>query len=648
MWPFLATLSLYLTLLSPASSLLYPRASESRDLVSLDGIWQFRVSPPGDPNAGFREAWYSARLSESGTTIPMPVPCSFNDITADDEIRNYIGWAWYDRELYVPSGWSDRRVVLRFGSVNYNAVVWVNGHSAGSHEGGHLPFELEVTSLLKMGAANWLTVAVNNTLDLETIPQGKITFKDDTTRYPEGYFEQSYNFEYFHYAGIHRSVQLFTTPLAVHIQDITITTNFSTDSSGLWTAYVSYEVDVVRSAKASARSSLVKIRDQRGRAVHFKSLPLLPKNGRIRGMVTIPNATLWWPVGMGETPGFQYTLEVVETADTATRRGGSEMDVYRQLFGVRTVTWDSDRLYVNNRPFYFRGFGKHEDANIVGRGLSLPLIMRDINLIVWSGANSFRTSHYPYAEELLDQTDAAGIVVIDESPAIGLEGFGATLLAKHKRVMEELVARDKNRPSVLVWSLGNEPQSAEEAAGPYFKAVYDHTRALDPTRAITTVVSVGADKDQASASMDLVLINRYFGWYSDSGRAEVIERQMLTEAAAWRRTFGKPLVVSEYGAGSVAGLRDLPAFIWTEDYQAEFLRQYHKAFDKLISTETWFAGEMVWNFADFAVPREYIRPQFCMKGMFTRERKPKLAAYVLRDRYTRLAELEAARWTPKV
>ena len=632
----------YLALLSSASSLLYPRASESRDLLSLDGVWQFRVSPPGDPDAGFRDEWFSRRLADSGETVTMPVPCSFNDISTDDEIRYYVGWAWYDREMFVSSAWAQRRIVLRFGSVNYNAIVWVNGKSAGSHEGGHLPFEFDVTSILNIGGANWLTVAMNNTLDLETIPQGRITFKNDPERYPEGYFEQSYNFEYFHYAGIHRSVQLYTTPPDVYISDVTIVTNFSINTDEQPTAYVSYEVDVVRSSKVRPRSSLVKVRDHRGRVVRSKHLPLLPHDGRVRGMVTIPNATLWWPVGMGETPGFQYTLEVVETVDPGSSREASALDVYRQPFGVRTITWDTDRLYINSRPFYFRGFGKHEDANIVGRGLSLPLIARDINLILWSGANSFRTSHYPYAEELLDSTDAAGIVVLDESPAIGLEGFGATLLAKHKRVMEELVARDKNRPSVLVWSLGNEPQSAVKAAGPYFEAVYAHTRVLDPTRPITTVVAVAADKDQASASMDIVCINRYFGWYSDSGRPEVIERQMTTEATAWRRQFGKPVVVSESGAGSVAGLRDLPAFIWTEDYQAVFLQQYFKAFDKL-RLEPWFAGEMVWNFADFAVPREYIRPQFCMKGMFTRERKPKLAAYVLRDRYVKLGEIESAK-----
>lgn len=625
---------LVLTMASCASSLLYPRASETRDVVSLDGVWQFRTSPAGDPDIGFRDSWYSSRLSDSGDVIRMPVPCSFNDITTERSVRDYVGWVWYDRDAYVPRGWSGRRVVLRFGSVNYNAMVWVNGKDAGSHEGGHLPFELDVTQLLDLDSGhNWVTVAVNNTLNLETIPQGRITFKTDEKLYPPGFFEQSYNFEYFHYAGIHRSVQLYTTPKTMYIRDVTITTDFSGGPN--ITGIVNYVMDVEGLDSAKAQPGLARVLDKTGRVVPSRHELVKSEDGRIQGKLVITNASLWWPVGMHSKPGAMYVLEVVQPAPFDSKL--DYIDVYREPFGIRTISWDGDGLQINRQPFYFHGFGKHEDANIVGRGLSLPLIARDINLIVWSGANSFRTSHYPYAEELLDATDAAGIVVIDESPAIGLEGFGDKLLAKHRRVMTELVGRDKNRPSVVMWSLGNEPRSDTAAARPYFQSVYNLTRALDPTRAITTVVSVAHDADQASYSSDIICINRYYAWYSDSGRPEVIQLQMVEEAHQWRTTFQKPVVVSEYGAASVNGLRDLPAFIWTEDYQSEFLRQYFAAFDTL-RNQTWFAGEMVWNFADFEVPQEYIRPQFCSKGVFTRERKPKLAAYVLRERYRALGQ----------
>ena len=106
-----------------------------------------------------------------------------------------------------------------------------------------------------------------------------------------------------------------------------------------------------------------------------------------------------------------------------------------------------------------RGFGRHEDSNIRGKGLDLPLFARDYNLIKWTGANSYRTSHYPYADELMDFADRNGIVIIDECPGVALDHFEAPLLKHHLEVMTELVGRDKNHPSVVMWSVGNEPRS---------------------------------------------------------------------------------------------------------------------------------------------------------------------------------------------
>lgn len=93
-------------------------------------------------------------------------------------------------------------------------------------------------------------------------------------------------------------------------------------------------------------------------------------------------------------------------------------DTYDQLFGIRALTWDSDSLKINGKPVYLRGFGRHEDSDIRGKGLDLPLIIRDYNLIRWIGANAYRTSHYPYAEEIMDLADSTGIMIIDEVPAV--------------------------------------------------------------------------------------------------------------------------------------------------------------------------------------------------------------------------------------
>lgn len=97
------------------------------------------------------------------------------------------------------------------------------------------------------------------------------------------------------------------------------------------------------------------------------------------------------------------------------------IDSYSHPFGIRQIAWDSTSVTINGRPIYIRGFGRHEDSDIRGKGLDLPLIIRDHNLIKWIGANAYRTSHYPYAEEIMDLADRLGIMILDEVPAVNTE-----------------------------------------------------------------------------------------------------------------------------------------------------------------------------------------------------------------------------------
>ena len=197
------------------------------------------------------------------------------------------------------------------------------------------------------------------------------------------------------------------------------------------------------------------------------------------------------------------------------------------------ISWDSDTFSINHSPVYLRGVAKHEDSNIRGRGLDLPLVTRDFNLMKWLGGNVFRTSHYPYAEEILDFADRFGILVISECPGVNLEGFAEELRINHEAVMDELVARDKNHASVVMWSIGNEPRSENPLARDYFQSVADHTRALDPTRPITLVVDRGFDTDQGSYAVDIISINRFahvftfFKYYNITKQKLLIVPQIL-------------------------------------------------------------------------------------------------------------------------
>ena len=201
----------------------------------------------------------------------------------------------------------------------------------------------------------------------------------------------------------------------------------------------------------------------------------------------------------------------------------------------------------------------HKSPNICshlqirGKGLDLPLIVKDFNLIKWIGANSFRTSHYPYSEELMDMADEEGIVVIDECPAATLKTFNdSVVLKQHLQTITELIQRDKNRPSVAMWSIANEPNSGTPEAGEYFKKVSAHARGLDNTRPITASTNLNHNRDKMSASLDVLMINRDYGGHS--GHPQIIQKELTDNLNKWIETYKKPVIISEYGAETVAGL----------------------------------------------------------------------------------------------
>ncbi|XP_041808204.1 beta-glucuronidase [Chelmon rostratus] len=605
------------------SGMLFPRESPSREVKELNGLWDFRADRSPNRNQGFERAWYKSRLAETGPVIDMPVPASYNDITQDPALRNFIGWVWYEREVVVPARWAadeDIRVVLRVASAHYFSIVWVNGVKVAEHEGGHLPFEAEIGSLIRKDptAPCRITIAVNNTLTPHTLPPGSIQHMDDRTKYPDGFFVQNIYFDFFNYAGLHRPVVLYTTPKA-YVDDITVVTDFS-DNTGV----VKYKVSVQGAATATLKVSLI---DKDGRSVASSSEP--------SGVLKVVDVKLWWPYLMHENPGYLYSMEV---RLIASDKSSPYEDVYTLPVGIRTVNVTSTQFLINNKPFYFHGVNKHEDSDIRGKGFDLPLIVKDFNLLKWLGANSFRTSHYPYAEEILQMCDRYGIVVIDECPGVGIKdilSFGNASLAHHLDVMDELVRRDKNHPSVVMWSVANEPASEMPPAEFYFKTLIKHTKDLDPTRPVTYITDSNYARDKGAPFVDVICVNSYLSWYHDSGHLEVIPIQLNTQFENWYGKYQKPIIQTEYGADAVSGLHSDPPIMFTEEYQNVVLQSYHKVFDQ--KRKQYVIGELIWNFADFMTAQGITRVVGNKKGIFSRQRQPKAAAFILKERYWRLA-----------
>uniref|UniRef100_A0A8D3CS29 Beta-glucuronidase n=1 Tax=Scophthalmus maximus TaxID=52904 RepID=A0A8D3CS29_SCOMX len=581
--------------------IIYSLCSASREVKELSGRWDFRADKSPDRKQGFERAWYKSRLAETGPVIDMPVPASYNDITQDPTLRDFIGWVWYEREVVVPSRWvadEGTRVVLRVGSAHYYSVVWVNGVKVTEHKGGHLPFEAEIGSLIRKDPTTpcRITIAVNNTLTLDTLPPGIIQHMDDPTKYPAGFFVQNIYFDFFNYAGIHRPVLLYTTPKA-YVDDITVVTDFLDD-----TGLVKYVVSVQGAVTAAVKVTLL---DKDGHSV--------ASSNKASGLLKVVDVKLWWPYLMHENHGYLYSLEVrLMAADD----GSTDEDVYTLPVGIRTVRVTSTQFLINNKPFYFHGVNKHEDSDIRGKGLDWPLIIKDFNLLKWLGANSFRTSHYPYAEEILQMCDRHGIVVIDECPGVGIKdirSFGNASLAHHLVVMDELVRRDKNHPSVVMWSVANEPAAEMPPAELYFN---DYLLSSAPY-------------------VDVICVNSYFSWYHDPGHMEVISIQLNSQFENWYGKYQKPIIQSEYGADAVPGLHSDPPVMFSEEYQKMVLQNYHDVFDQ--KRKQYVVGELIWNFADFMTAQGITRVVGNKKGIFSRQRQPKAAAFTLRERYWRLA-----------
>ncbi len=595
-------------------SMLYPKTTSSRRAVSMDGMWKFRLD---EGEIGEKEGWVDGIPGKE----MIPVPASFQDFYTDKDIREYTGDMWYEKDMFVPGEWEGKDILIRFGAATHRAVVYVNGVRITEHEGGFLPFCADVTQVVRYNAYNKVVVKVNNELTVTNIPCGQ------TITLPNGKKMTKPYFDFFNYSGLQRSVYLMAIP-AESVFDVDLDYELA-DAD----AKIHYSV------KTTGK--------------HRVCLALYDEDGKLaaeangsEGTMYVKDAHLW-----NVHQAYLYKL-VIRIMD-----GEEVLDEYDQEIGIRTIKIEGTSILVNGKPVYLRGFGKHEDSDIVGRGFNIGVMKRDFELMKWIGANSFRTSHYPYSEEIYQMADREGFLIIDEVPAVGLfeslmnfmdaSSGKATaffekettpiLLKAHLRAVEEMITRDKNHPSVIAWSLLNEPETSSEAAVPYFKAVFDRAHELDVQkrpRTFALVMNSVPGVCKCYQFSDMIALNRYYGWYV-SGGYEISQAEMLfrKEMDEWKAlNLNKPFFFSEYGADTLGSEHKLPSVMWSQEYQEEYLNMTNEVFDSY----DFVKGEQIWNFADFQTTEGLLRVNGNKKGVFTRQRQPKSVAYLLKKRWTEL------------
>lgn len=595
-------------------SMLYPKTTLTRRRISMDGMWKFHLD---ERSVGENEGWIDGIPGEE----MIPVPASFQDFYTEKDIREYTGDFWYETDFFVPGEWEGREILLRFGAATHRASVYVNGILITEHEGGFLPFSAKVTTVVRYDSYNKVVVKVNNELNCTNLPCG------ETITLPNGKKMSKPYFDFFNYAGLQRSVYLLALP-GESIVDFDL--DYAIHGKN---AEVSYQIRT--NGEHAVQLALF---DAKGHCV-------AQKDGK-EGVLYVENARLWQVRN-----AYLYRLRI------RIMDGEELIDEYEQEIGIRTVKVEGTDILINGEPVYLKGFGKHEDSDIVGRGFSIGIMKRDFELMKWIGANSFRTSHYPYSEEIYQMADREGFLIIDEVPAVGMfqslmnfmeastgkqtaffkKETTPVLLKAHLRAIEEMIARDKNHPSVVAWSLLNEPETTNEAAVPYFKEVFDLANKLDMQkrpRTFALIMNSLPDTCKCYQFSDIIALNRYYGWYMKGGyEISVAEELFRKEMNAWKeKKLNKPFIFTEYGADTLASEHKLPSVMWSQEYQDEYLKMTHEVFDYY----DFIKGEQIWNFADFQTTEGIMRVNGNKKGVFTRQRQPKDIAYKLKERWENL------------
>lgn len=587
--------------------MLYPVMNGIREKFDLTGIWDFQTDPDG---VGEQNGWFNGLDNPR----PMAVPGSWNEQYAD--LFGYLGLGWYVTRTFIPATWQNQRTFIRVGSACYFGTVYVNGVKVGSHEGGHLPFAFEITHQIKWGEQNIIAISVENELKPTRVPSGNMPGGSTMSMFAS---TPATTFDFYPFAGIHRPVVIYAVP-NTYIEDITVMTEIS-GADGI------VKVKVKLNTPAAGPGSV----QLTGGDTNIKAnLAFLEEVAE--ATLNVPKAHFW-----SDKHPYLYDL-AIQTRD----------DRYDLKIGIRTIAVDGGKILLNGQPVKMNGFGRHEDFIASGKGLNLPLMVKDYQLMRWTGANSYRTSHYPYSEEEMQLADREGFLIIDEIPAVSLqmsdEANNPERLRMCLQQIEEMITRDKNHPAVVMWCVANEPMPKNFGVGAlgesdplseaanlpgkiFLDAEMAHARELDPTRLVTIVTVMGGPQNWME-NCDVVCMNRYWGWYTLGGQLDIARKMLAKEFdQVWER-WHKPIIMTEFGADTIPGYHAEQGIMWTEDYQADYIR-FHL---EVAAEREFVAGMHVWNFADFAAVQSIARVGGVNhKGIFTRTRTPKMATHVLRE-----------------
>jgi beta-glucuronidase len=570
--------------------------TEGRKTVSLNGQWQTIIDPyesgyynysyqPSD-NGYFKNAKPKSKSDlieyDFDRSATLNVPGDWN--TQSDQLFFYEGTVWYKKSFDYARR-PNTRLFVYFGAANYLADVYLNGEKIGRHEGGFTPFNFEITKLVR-DTGNFLVVKVDNKRRRDAVP----TLMTD----------------WWNYGGLTREVKLVETP-PTFVHD--------------------YLIQLEKGSRQHVRGWVKLAGEKLNQTITIR----IPEAGVSKtittdnsGLATIDfNAELklWSP----ENPKL-YDVSIE-----------AETDQVRDQIGFRTIETRGNDILLNGRPIFLRGVCIHEEAPLRGgRAYSREDAQ---TLLGWAkelGANFVRLAHYPHNEFMIREADRLGILVWSEIPVYWtIQWENPATLENARHQLGEMIARDKNRAAVVIWSVANETPLSDARLS-FLKNLISHAKNLDPSRLMSAAMerhyindTTQMIDDPLGEYLDVLGCNEYVGWYD--GLPEKADR------LEWRSKYQKPLVMSEFGGDALYGHHGDALTRWTEEYQ-ENIYQHQIAMLKKIP---FLRGTSPWILTDFRSPRRplpNIQDYWNRKGLISNRGEKKKAFYVLQQWYRELQQ----------
>ncbi len=592
------------------------KEENTRKNISLNKNWEFMyVKPYQEPvleNNPF--------LNKKNTPLNVNIPHVF-DYNSHFDFRNYKdtldiiemyarGTGWYKQEFIADKNWSNKYIKLNFLGANQRTDIWLNGQFIKTHIGGYSDFHHDITPFLKLGEKNELIVRVDN-------------------RFNKNYLPHTADFD--SQGGIYREVELIIlSPVMVKSSWVKTTNVLLTNADIV--------VETMINNKKTTDENVTVITN----IINPYNEIIVSKTENINlkketkttiesSFLNLKNPLLWFP----DAP-FLYRIMV-----TIKNQNGEVIDQYKDNFGIRFYQFDKDKGFkLNGKRMKLHGVNIHQDGYMKGWAVDSTSRKRDYILMKQMGVNFIRMSHYPHHPHALHLADSLGIMVWEEIPVVNSVG-DKNFTKNAVKAIEEMILRDRNHPSVIMWGLGNEyyreyfTKEMIEWAIDCTQATASKAKELDPFRPTVQAQNDLVD-DRIMKLTDLHGRNRYFGWYTGGSaylgftgydgfaKAMEIERKKYPE---WK------VIISEYGAEAKYGyhVNEPLRFDHSETYQLDF----HKAYWNYIEKTDWIAGSTLWNMFDFtSFAKVGNIPHINQKGMMTYDRKPKSIFYYYQSKWT--------------